>query len=175
MVLRLSDIQAPAWVWNTGVPDEAPIRMKPLSLATFAEAELMGCGLDALTSGSTDAWVYFYAFLRGDHPDAVAEEVAVHPQAFATFIQHVQTTLPSPNPDDGGGHVLHRRSKDPRTQTPPADSADQPPSTDYTLLFDLARYTKLPLGDIYQMTFKGLAALVEHLESNPPAPSLFGE
>lgn len=180
MSIRLSDIQAQAWVWRTGVPGKPPVSMKPLSLATFAAAELAGCGLDALLNpdleAATEAWIVLYAFLRGEDPELVAREVGVNRAAFAAFIEHVKASIESPVQEEQV-RTSHRRSKDPRTHivSPDGTTMEAREGTNYAVLFDLVRYTRVSLDDLYRMTYRGLMALSSHLEDNPPAPSLFGE
>lgn len=186
-MLNLSDVQAPYWVWKASA--EKRYRMRPLSLATFAEAELMGCGLDHLLSKneqeSLEAWINLYAFLSETTPEEASLEIVSNPKMFEAFAMQVQQTFLPPHDDDPSNKTSHgkshRKSKDPREKIkiPDGDSMKpdgSPGSTDYTVLFDLARLTKISLTDIYKMTFRGLIGLTKHLEDNPPIPSgLLGE
>lgn len=187
MALKLSDIRAPNWVWTNGAGKS--YKMRPLSLATFAEAELMGCGLDQLLSDneqqSIAAWILLYAFLADISPEDASVELSTHPKMFEGFAKHVQTTFLPPTEDESNETKkgTHRKSKDPRDKiksmagdsvSSSKDRKDQPGS-DYVLLFDLARYMKISIDDLYKMTFTGLIGLSKHLEDNPPMPTgLFG-
>lgn len=186
-MLKLSDIQAPVWVWKPNA--EKTHRMRPLSLATFAEAELMGCGLDNLLSRNEqvalEAWINLYAFL-GDIPqEEAALEIMTNPKMFEAFSQQVQLTFLPPDDDEESSRgKSHRKSKDPRNKIKIPDGAsmrsedsDSPSTqTDYSIFFDLARLAKISISDLYKMTFKGLIALTKHLERNPPVPNgMFGD
>ena len=179
-MLKLSDIQAQPWLWRMG--DQA-LWMKPLSLSTFASAELYGCGLDDLMhpdqAQSLTAWVTLYAFLQGaEVTQELQARLLVNPSAFKGFVDHVSASF---TPDEGEEERpqprRHRRNKDPRTKIgapggPTMKETNSPGGkTDYAALFDLARYARISLGDLYQMTFKGLAALTRHLAAHPPVPN----
>lgn len=149
--------------------------MRPLSLETFAAAEVYGCGLDLLVNPDPQvhvaAWAGLYALLSGISPEEAAEEL-VQPGALEAFTGVVQQAL-----DTGPGEERpnHRRTKDPREKigVPGGSTMKSTEGTDYAVLLDLSRFTHIPLGDIYQMTFRGLSALSENLRANPPKPSLF--
>lgn len=156
--------------------------MRPLSLATFAAAELNGCGLDSLLNSedeeqALEAWILLYAFLRGDEPEKVALEVHSDQRAFTAFVEIVQASFQGEDSEEAAP-TNHRRSKDPRGKIKAQDGRsmkEEAEETDYSVLFDLARYSKIPLSDIYGMTFRGLVGLTQNLSENPPMPSMFGE
>lgn len=179
-MLRLCDGQAPVWYWNIGGQTHT---MLPLSLSTFALAEVNGCGLDQLLGGEEaqriEAWVALYALLSGRRTEDVVEEALSHPEAFQAFVSHVQDSFTGDKTEDEPeAEYTHRRAKDPRKKITtgdgrtmkPDDSADGT-GTDYRLLFDLSRYARISLGDIYKMTFRGLGELTSYLKDNPPVPS----
>lgn len=154
--------------------------MLPLSLSTFAMAETNGCGLDQLLGEDEGerltAWAGLYALLAGRTIEDVIPEINAHPAAFETFVTHIQQSFVGEQNDEPPSN--HRRAKDPRSKigtpdgrTMKSEDREGVPSTDYRLLFDLSRYARISLGDIYQMTFRGLGELSSYLKDNPPVPS----
>lgn len=175
-MLKLSELRAQPWLWTMGGVTRW---MAPLSLSTFAKAEANGCGLDELLSPDQErkvqAWIAFYAIVQDRLPDdALVAEVQAAGEQFAQFVQYVQATF-----DDGDdGEVEtpvaynHRKTKDPRellgmklgdTLKPETESG---PETDFSMLFDVSRISRIPIADVYAMTFKGLGALARHLKQN---------
>ena len=177
-MLKLSDLQAPPWLWRMG---DQQLWMKPLSLSTFAAAELYGCGLDDLIAQdqteALSAWVMLFAFLSDQEPGEELQAMLLsNKDAFAAFVQHVQESFTFDNESESSKpKTTHRRNKDPREKigTPggPTMKTEKKRGTDYAVLFDLARYARISLGDLYQMTFRGLAGLTAHLAANPPTPN----
>lgn len=151
--------------------------MQPLSLSTFAHAELYGVGLDRLVSPNVDeqleAWIGLYALLSRITPEEAADELGRSPESLVAFTEVVQRSLePQETPD---AKPNHRRTKDPREVIASLSGATMKSSqgTDYSMLIELSRFAGVPLSDIYQMTFRGLSALSESIKANPPQPKLF--
>ncbi|WP_353540443.1 hypothetical protein [Deinococcus xinjiangensis] len=151
-------------------------------MATFAEAELMGCGLDELLDDRDQTknfatWIELYAFLRSEPIDLVIEEVTQRPEIFTAFVKHVQKSFDAPEGEETEKYN-HRKAKDPRERVRSPDDGramkEKREATDYSVLFDFVRYTRMSLEDIYRMSFRGLTALAQSLQKSPPQPSLFG-
>lgn len=180
-MLRLSDGQAPTWLWRV---DGQVHSMLPLSLSTFALAEANGCGLDDLLHGTDEeryrSWIALYALISGRSFEEALPEVQAHPDAFVAFVGHVQSSFADGEPEPEPTRT-HRRAKDPREKIEGLDGRTMKPDdstgdsgkagTDYRLLFDLSRYARIPLSDIYRMSFRGLGELSRYLKDNPPMPS----
>ena len=156
--------------------------MRPLSLEMFAEAESWGCGLEVLMSGDSEirtrGWLELYGLLSGLELEQVTEQALSDPPGFSRFTEHVQSSFGENAEAEAEPSQSHRRTKDPRERLAQqaqsmvgektAEVSSPASPVDYSLLFQLSRFTHVPLRDIYQMTFAGLSALMQYLEDHPP-------
>lgn len=177
--MKLQDIQAPPWWCRIG---STSYRLKPLSLATFAEAEVVGLTLGRLsTATSAEPWVQLLALLT-DHDPADESYVQEHllpdvlcdPLGFERFRTQVAgsfDTGDAPHPAKKKGPRKVQRFKK------PADPAEDPePEQDETLdfefLVDVSRSSGVSMADLMRMTFTGVTAVSKSLERIPPAGAL---
>lgn len=164
MNVRLSDLRAPEWRHTLSGTER---RMKPLSLATFAEAEGQGLTLSLLSKGSLEPWVQLYCFLAAlddSHAETVVTDFLTDPLGFQAFKSFVSEAFANEDaayegPTTPKPQVLHPKKKDAPEQEPERD--------DMKFIVTLARMSGIPLSDLFQMTFRGLRAVQKSIEDLP--------
>lgn len=181
--MRLRDLQAPAWAVTLGVKT---FRMRPLSLATFAEAEMYGLDLSRLSNKQDHkAWIELFAFLSGQDPtdeqhlaDELLPELLTDPIGFEAFRVRVAESfsgeeLPqqqdAPEPKKGPRKVQKYKSPEPEEAV-----GEKKETVDYAFLIDVARTSGVPIRDLMLMTFYGVTCVSKSLEKLPPMPGLLG-
>lgn len=153
--------------------------MRPLSLRSFAEAESLGCGLDALLSEDPEtkgkAWIEFYALLAGISAERALELNMTEPQDFKQFFEAVIDSFGSSD-DAKEPETSHHRVKDPREKfgRKPAQGDSEGGAAKRSFgelpLLRLSRLTGIGLSDLLDMTFRGIKDVASDLEEHPPTP-----
>lgn len=181
--MRLRDLQAPAWAITVG---ERKFRMRPLSLATFAEAELYGLDLSRLSDKQdTKAWIELFAFLANTDPtdeqhlrDEILPYLLVDPVGFESFRVRVAQSFsgeelpeqaPEREPKKGPRKVQKFKAPQPEEVVEAKKE-----SVDYAFLIDVARTSGIPIRDLMLMTFYGVTSVSKSLEKLPPVPGMAG-
>jgi hypothetical protein len=161
---RLSDLFAPEWTLPVG---EEVWRLKPLSLATIAEAEGRGIFLEDLQAGDVQAWVSFLEFLSGVEATRLIEALEQYPLVLEAFQRKVLWAFGAE--DHPEVKVNRRTVKNPLKDT---KKEVKPEPTDFGFLVTLSRVTGISLNDLSRMTLRGLMAVQASLKDLPPAPRL---
>ncbi|ABU96928.1 hypothetical protein [Thermus phage P23-45] len=162
---RLSDLFAPEWTLQVG---EEVWRMRPLSLATLAEAEGQGILLENLQAGDLQSWTRFLEFLSGVEAAKLVAALEKYPLVLEAFQRKVMWAFGA---DDASEVKVNRR----RVKNPLKDTKEEvkPEPTDFGFLVTLSRVTGIALSDLSRMTLRGLMAVQASLKDLPPAPKLF--
>lgn len=159
--------------------------MRPLSLAVFAEAELIGLDLARLSDPKdTRAWIELFAFLTGiDATDEtvlmeqVLPELLTDPVGFEAFRVRVAESFsgeeaPKQQPEEprkGPRKVQKYKAPEPEEAV-----REKKEMVDYGFLLDVARTSSIPVSDLMRMTFYGVTCVSKSLERLPPMPGLGG-
>lgn len=163
-MIRLSDLYAPNWSIPVG---DTVWEMRPLSLATLAEAEGRGIFMEQLQSGKPEPWFRFLEFISGQTSEVIAKTVTEYPLVFEVFQQKVLWAFGSEEPEV---KVNRRQVKNPLKDKKEEAEVS---SIDFGFLITLSRVSGIALSDLFRMTLRGLSAVQDSLKELPPAPKLF--
>lgn len=183
-MLKLSDLYAPAW---TQVINNKIYTFKPLSLRTFAELEGIGISLFILQTQlkqKPELWTDLLYFLVGaitpkdkeEFQANLLQDPIAHEHIKNRFSQSLNTKAAPVERDRPSRFAPPPVIKNPILEAQKKAKEEQGEVTveemDMLFLFTLSRHSGVPLDNILDMTFKGVGALTEWLEENPPMPSL---
>lgn len=182
-MLRLCDVWAQPWGLNFG---ETRYEFKPLSLNTFAQAELRGLTLTKLAGQGDkvlEAWLLLFMFLAEieNTPANLEELLAViltSPNEWEMFQHTVGSTFSDGSDAASPGKQVQTGQRRVKQWKPPKqdseDEQDEPDQADYSFLVLVSRMSGISLADLSRMTFRGLLSVQKSLEEMPPQPAMGG-
>ena len=179
--MKLRDLQAPPWAVTVG---ERRFTMRPLSLATFAEAELYGLTLARLSDAdSSTAWVELFAFLHGIDPtdtirieEELLPELLTDPLGYEAFRVRVAESFSGEEstPQPSSPKSSEKKPRRVQKYKAPEEQVKESQLVDYGFLIDISRSVGISVHDLMRMTFYGVTSASQSLERLPPVPGLGG-